>query len=557
MGEVPLVQGRRDERAADAECSELRQVGPIPHTARRKEVPLRRQPPQPCQTLQVGSLAAADPGQRHEDDLPGPEFRAAFETARPEEALGPVVQREDRRRQPIRQLGGLLQVDQGFAADHRPGETAQAVEVGESVVDPERHGRMAAMQLLDETELAGTAADGVQVREIERVAGAGVEQRRDDGQGLGRRAEWRADRRVAMALPQAGGDDQAALEIHNRNQLHPHTTMRVFIFEYVTGGGLLGVRLPASLVREGELMLRALVSDLALLEGVECVITRDARLARPPLPAEVHFIHEAAELSQVWAETLDSVDAVWPIAPEHHGALERVSREVLEAGALLLNSRPAAVRAAASKLATIRLLEAYGAPVVATFTRTEVLPAIPGPWVLKPNDGVGCLGIRLYQDQDALRRDWDQAAEHGDLVAQPFLQGTAASLSLLVRDGHHALLAVNRQRIAVMDGNLLLLGCVVNGLDGNDPGLHRLAADVAEAMPGLWGYVGVDLISTPEGPRLLEVNPRLTTSYVGLRESLGRNPAGLVLDLLGGDGPHQSPMDGVAVDVCLEFADAA
>jgi predicted ATP-grasp superfamily ATP-dependent carboligase len=31
---------------------------------------------------------------------------------------------------------------------------------------------------------------------------------------------------------------------------------------------------------------------------------------------------------------------------------------------------------------------------------------------------------------------------------------------------------------------------------------------------------------------VLEVNPRLTTSYAGLRDALGINPARLVLDLL-------------------------
>jgi predicted ATP-grasp superfamily ATP-dependent carboligase len=44
--------------------------------------------------------------------------------------------------------------------------------------------------------------------------------------------------------------------------------------------------------------------------------------------------------------------------------------------------------------------------------------------------------------------------------------------------------------------------------------------------------VGIDLVDTDEGPVVLEVNPRLTTSYVGLADTIGTNPAGLVLDLL-------------------------
>jgi predicted ATP-grasp superfamily ATP-dependent carboligase len=51
-------------------------------------------------------------------------------------------------------------------------------------------------------------------------------------------------------------------------------------------------------------------------------------------------------------------------------------------------------------------------------------------------------------------------------------------------------------------------------------------------MPGLAGYVGVDLIVGENAITVLEVNPRLTTSYAGLRRAIGANPARLVLDLL-------------------------
>ena len=51
------------------------------------------------------------------------------------------------------------------------------------------------------------------------------------------------------------------------------------------------------------------------------------------------------------------------------------------------------------------------------------------------------------------------------------------------------------------------------------------------AIPSLRGYVGIDFIQTEEGPMVLEINPRLTTSYCGLRSALGVNVADLVLQL--------------------------
>ena len=47
--------------------------------------------------------------------------------------------------------------------------------------------------------------------------------------------------------------------------------MRVLVCEFVTGGGMRGELLPASLAREGAMMRDALLRDLAELPGVEAV----------------------------------------------------------------------------------------------------------------------------------------------------------------------------------------------------------------------------------------------------------------------------------------------
>lgn len=44
---------------------------------------------------------------------------------------------------------------------------------------------------------------------------------------------------------------------------------------------------------------------------------------------------------------------------------------------------------------------------------------------------------------------------------------------------------------------------------------------MAEAIPGLEGLFGIDILLTAEGPVVVEVNPRLTTAYAGLRRALG------------------------------------
>ncbi len=59
------------------------------------------------------------------------------------------------------------------------------------------------------------------------------------------------------------------------------------------------------------------------------------------------------------------------------------------------------------------------------------------------------------------------------------------------------------------------------------------------------GYLGVDLILGPQGVSVIEVNPRLTTSYVGLRRVIRENLAGLIARAaLGRALPSRLTVDG-------------
>ena len=60
--------------------------------------------------------------------------------------------------------------------------------------------------------------------------------------------------------------------------------MRIFVYEFVTGGGLAGRPVPRSLAREGLAMRSALLEDLAAIDGHEIVTTTDTRFTRcmPP-----------------------------------------------------------------------------------------------------------------------------------------------------------------------------------------------------------------------------------------------------------------------------------
>ena len=125
-----------------------------------------------------------------------------------------------------------------------------------------------------------------------------------------------------------------------------------------------------------------------------------------------------------------------------------------------------------------------------------------------------------------------------NVLMQRYVRGTPVSVSLLA-DGRRAVaLAVNAQRMAISSG--------FSYRGGRTPFEHPLAAAAVDAairtcaaLPGLRGYVGVDLVLTEAGPVVIEVNPRLTTAYLGVRAVLDENVAALALAAFDGVLPSQ------------------
>lgn len=311
--------------------------------------------------------------------------------------------------------------------------------------------------------------------------------------------------------------------------------MKILLLEYITGGGWAGLDLPLSLAKEGSVMAAALASDLLALPDVQLLIPWDARL---PLPAysthervRLFSVGDAASFRRCWARALAESDAVWPVAPETEGALEGLCRDVEQSGRLLLNSPGAAVALTGSKGSAGKRLAARGIATAPSYPLHGEPFDLPWPRVVKPDDGVGCDGV--YRVDGPVH--WAERCagwEAGSLLVQPYIEGASFSLSALFCRGEALLLTVNRQLIELLDdGAFRLRGCEVNGVADEAGEYVALAGRVAKAIPELVGYAGVDFIQGPDGPVVLEINPRLTSSYAGLGQALGLNPAALVLDL--------------------------
>ncbi len=81
-----------------------------------------------------------------------------------------------------------------------------------------------------------------------------------------------------------------------------------------------------------------------------------------------------------------------------------------------------------------------------------------------------------------------------------------------------------------------LSACHVNALAREALDFDELAAGVQRSFPGIVGHVGIDFIVADDNTlHLLEINPRVTTSFAGLAASTGLNPCAEVIRAVRGE----------------------
>lgn len=311
--------------------------------------------------------------------------------------------------------------------------------------------------------------------------------------------------------------------------------LRVLVFEYITGGGLVGQALPASLAAEGSLMLQALIAELKCLDNLQLCVPLDERCARSDmlLPAEIVTVSATCDIFGLLRDLLTQADLFWPIAPESDGMLQRLAELAIAANVEVLLSNPATLSVCANKYVTYQVLKKRAIPAVATYLFSEAQEGIGlvDKLVVKIADGVGCLDT-LQIDAAQLSAAIAELTHPQRYVLQPYIRGQAASLSCLFKHGQAWLICYNHQQIVVEQGRFSLQGCLVNVQTDKLSFYRNLVSEIADALPGLWGYVGIDIIENAElGPLVLEINPRLTSSLVGIRHATGINVAEQVLRL--------------------------
>ncbi len=322
--------------------------------------------------------------------------------------------------------------------------------------------------------------------------------------------------------------------------------MKIAVVEYLSGGGLSERTLSSSVLSEGYSMLHSVLRDFK--EAGYCTSTLlDSRLAKfqPPLKADRIYVTDSyREFKIKFKDLLKDSDASFLIAPESDCILIDLLRLSEEIGVASINCTIPSIVSVSNKLRLYKKLEDRGFIVPETRCvkideglekAQEIVEEMDFPLVIKPIESIGCCGLSILYDvfhlPKAINKIMMEAGIRTYLI-QKLVRGVHASVSLISNKGKAIPLTLNLQMIAL--NRPRKISEYIGGLVPLDHTLKEVALYTAkravELFRGLRGYVGVDIVLSKSGPVLIEINPRLTVSYLGLREVSNLNVAKMMVE---------------------------
>ncbi|UCF44692.1 MAG: ATP-grasp domain-containing protein [Candidatus Bathyarchaeota archaeon] len=325
--------------------------------------------------------------------------------------------------------------------------------------------------------------------------------------------------------------------------------MRVLIYEHLSGGGFADEPMPLGILSEGFSMLRTLISDFKA-SGHNVTTLLDSRIARlnPPIDADFLVpIFSSREAQAIIRKVSESVDAAYIVAPETDQVLQSLVEFVEQAGATSLNCPANAIAKVSNKAVFYTILKKLGisTPETIMFSVHDAVAEIKQtirdklnfPLVFKPSDGVSCCGLSVVTKEDQVDSAVNKIkgkASSKLFLAQELIKGAAASVSLISTGNEAMAISLNQQDVAIGTPEVLSTykGGVVPFIFPLKSDAFAVAEKIVKSFRDLKGYIGVDLILTEEEAVAIEVNPRLTTSYIGLRRVVNFNPADAIVNAI-------------------------
>jgi predicted ATP-grasp superfamily ATP-dependent carboligase len=315
--------------------------------------------------------------------------------------------------------------------------------------------------------------------------------------------------------------------------------LRILILEYASASGIND----PSICTEGYAMLEGIIEDFKS-KNADYLLWHDSNFNN----RSCHCIKIDEDLMTWLDRNINLYDACILIAPEEDLTLFKLTELIEKKNVQVIGSSSKAVYTCSNKYETYKALKDKF-----NIIRTEKVffdeidnynTFIKGWKVIKPTDGVSCSGVKIIDSSNEFQKAVELIQSNLPyFIVQDFIEGTSASVSLLSNGDKAMPLSLNSQNIKFEGNNINYSGGYVPLKHELEYDAKKIAKKAVESINGLKGYVGVDVI-LGEKVHIVEINPRITTPYVALKNIINFNLGEAIFNSVNGKLPLKINLNG-------------
>ena len=333
---------------------------------------------------------------------------------------------------------------------------------------------------------------------------------------------------------------------------------KLFVFEYVSGGGFNQIDIPTSLFCEGFGMLKSIITDFKRLDfEISTILDYRIFFLSKYLQADIiKTIDSKENFLRKFKTLVKNSKYVFIIAPESSNILYNLSKIVRNHKKILLSTNLEGIKIGTSKINTY---DFFKVNKIVT-PKTYLIPykknnldidfiiqkfyKLKTPIVIKPEDGVGAESIYYFETENQIRTYFQEYMDALDIkrnyIIQQYIEGCDLSASLI---GTQFSMNSSIKTPIILSINSQVVNLKNSKHESEYFGGHTPIKDAQDICINLknyikfpkfskfTGYFGIDFIRKDDLQLyFIEINPRLTTSYIGLRNVINQNPVKLILN---------------------------
>ncbi len=301
--------------------------------------------------------------------------------------------------------------------------------------------------------------------------------------------------------------------------------MKLLVFEYSS------ITRQDNLISEGFGMLKGILNDLEVIDQIDVTYLLNKDLKIKDFK-NITRINIESDICTWLEDNCQDYDDCLFIAPEDDLIQYNITRILEDNDVCIIGSDSTASFICSSKYRTYEVLPESIKKIPTRLVRIDDIDyreiqelLSKKTLIVKPVDKTSSDMIYKIDSISNLKRVLEryEYEKIDEFLLQEYIPGVSVSCSIICSQNKTRIISHNLQEITEYDNQITYTGCVTPQDHPQKKQIEEITYDVVARIKGLRGFIGIDYIISENAIYFVEVNARITTPFIVLRQLAKEN----------------------------------